>query len=489
VNVSQDCTFNRVHQTSCHLEHPLTYSQVNSYDAQWKAPVEPIPSSTNVSDPALPSSYPSTTGSSSRYDAQALHRPSLPTLHTRSVFPSDAESQYEASPIDMYTFASSTIPRQESFSSNLGVENYRSWSTSTGPMTATAATAAYDPNSGISYAAMPGPYMPQPQHSIGRLPSVTADTFSSLNMGHLNASLPAHRMHERSLPIPPRTQEVQHTAFNSVEVPEIRPLALHSEPRAHIHGIHSRSALPWAIDSASAPPMSVSTSSYAPPNEMPTGVMQTTTALAEPVLGYQFPIMGANDSEISQASGLSLAETYPSVYGASGASMLPPPGTRYATCGMSGAQIATADDHIDVTRSGSAALYSFSTHRADSEAREQYERGTSMYSGPETVAELAQPAYAASFPYRQRRSSGSKDRDGTGRTGHNAARYSSATIHHPRPQHTASIESLYRRSSLEHSPLGQRKQPRRESHDDHERRRQSSTAQSRMSISTFNAPY
>lgn len=346
---------------------------------------------------------------------QLPSRPSLPTLHTRSTFPTDydSHSQYEDSPIDAYTYSASAIPRQDSFSSSsaYGVENYRSWSTS-GSVSAPVTATYYEPHQTYTFGNLQAPAF-----TTGRLPSVTADTFSPLNMGHLNSSLPAQTVHERRLPIPqaPYTLQYPTTTYAGVELPEIRPLGSYTEPRVHINGIHSRNAMPWTTDGGSR---GGSVASLAPPNGMTHSAPQTTTAaVTESVLGYQFsvaaPSAASSSPNISPTGGTRLSDSYANT---STASILPPcSNLRYtASVGTQGYD-ARPNTSRGSMAAPSASLYSFSTETPGSQ---QQSTSNSDRTGADEVPFMSATSYQP--PLRQ-----------------------------PQPQHAASIEALRRQSSFD----------------------------------------
>ncbi|EME46521.1 hypothetical protein DOTSEDRAFT_70506, partial [Dothistroma septosporum NZE10] len=99
---------------------------------------------------AVPSATPasSTYGAevtAAAYDAsmyQTHRRPSLPMLQTRTAYPE--YDPYNTSPLDDYTYASSTIPRHQSFSSTYSAENFRPWTSASVSAPATTASMYYE---------------------------------------------------------------------------------------------------------------------------------------------------------------------------------------------------------------------------------------------------------------------------------------------------------------------------------------------------------
>ena len=269
---------------------------------------------------------------------QPMQRPSLPTLHTRSSFV-DGYDQYENSPVDSYTHASSSMPRQDSYSSSYpGYENYRAWSTSSAMMSTPASAGYHEHPSSYSFGNLTAPF---PQHGGSRLPSVTSDTFGSMNMSSLHSSLPVHTAQERRLPAPytityPNAQ-TQHSSIQ--QLPDIRTIgSISSEPRVHIHGIHSRNAMPWSSEATPMSATAVSNSNLPPtvgvpglatasqsqsrsqyPHQGHQDQPQNAVGVSEPAFGYQFPMVqtncprtGSPNVSPASASGPTGCESFPS---------------------------------------------------------------------------------------------------------------------------------------------------------------------------------
>ena len=264
-----------------------------------------------------------------------------------------------------------------------------------------------------------------PQSSTGRLPSLTGDSFSTLNMGHLNSSLPTPTAQERRLPTPFMPQYMP-TPYSTSELPEIRPLGSFSEPRAHIHGIHSRNALPWSQDSGVSYGASRSGSlanlGGLPGGRVPTpSELQTTAAVSEPVLGYPFATTSNNSPDVSPASGSSLTESFQSTSGSSTASMLPPSGGRYSTGQTPTLPPLTMNEYPEPSRTHHAAAASLYTFSHDSPDR--YATALNRTSGDNsTHLTGSSSSYVASPPSPPRQ---------------------------PQTQHPASIDALRRQSSFE----------------------------------------
>lgn len=337
------CHFNRVgFSPPNNTINVLTCKQVNSHELSMTG-VEVYPPGSIAGNTSHSAGYASDTGSITGTGWMGTHhqpmqRPSLPTLHTRSSFV-DGYDQYENSPADSYTHASSSMPRQDSYSSSYpGYENYRTWSTSSAMMPTPASAGYHEQPSSYSFGNLTAPF---PQHGGSRLPSVTSDTFGSMNMSSLHSSLPVHTAQERRLPAPytityPNAQ-TQHPG--SQQLPDIRTIgSISSEPRVHIHGIHSRNAMPWSSETSPMSAATVSNSSVPPTTEAPRLTTnfqsqsrpqfphqghqdqpQNAVGVSEPAFGYQFPMVqtnclrtGSPNVSPASASGPPECESFPS---------------------------------------------------------------------------------------------------------------------------------------------------------------------------------
>lgn len=228
-----------------------------------------------------------------------------------------------------------------------------------------------DSSSAVTFGGMHSAAYPQTPSS--RLPSVTAESMSALNMGSLNSSLPVQTVQERRLPVPCPAQHTQ-PPCSAQPLPEIRSIDPSAGFRAHINGIHSRTAMPWTSENdAYSASRNTSISTAMPATSLPatSGQAQsaTTTSLAEPVLGYQFQHSARYSPDISPTSAADLSE------GLSGSSssasiMLPPSSNsmRYISS-LSGAETisgnpADARRRSSAQQDGATCLYSFSTEAA-----------------------------------------------------------------------------------------------------------------------------
>lgn len=394
---------------------------------------------------------------------QPQPRPSLPTLHTRSSF-LDGYDQYESSPADSYTYAPAIIPRQDSFTSSYApVENYRSWSATGAPLSAPVTGTYYEQQPAYSFGNLQAPSFPPA--SINRLPSVTADSFSPLNMGSLHSSLPIQTAQERRLPAPYTVHYPPTPYPNTEQLPEIRPLGCFSEPRAHIHGIHSRTAMPWSSEGSSTGARTMSagnsmaplTGIPAPPAQQqhhhrhPQQQQHTVPPVSEPAFGYQFGpstnLPTSSSPEISPTTAPTLQSFSSTASSGSSASMPPPSATfRYAQQALPtlnhDEQRPTTTTTSSSAREGmqAASLYSFST-----DTGEQQRSSTASAGGSDQAAISLNNASG-------------------GGGGH-----SYVPLRQPQPQHTTNVEALGRQSSFE--------------------QQRAQTTVHRMSVSNLNARY
>lgn len=346
---------------------------------------------------------------------QTHQRPSLPVLQTRSAYP-EYES-YNASPADDYTYASSTIQRQQSFSSGYGAESFRPWTSGSISTPATSGSLYYEPGSAFSFGSLQGPSMP-----AGRLPSVTAEAFSPLNMGSLHSSLPTQTVpQERRLPMPHLGSYAQ-PAYSAAEVPLIRPLGSVSEGRIAINGIHSRNSMPWSNENASLTPISrhgsmSGTQAVQEQHGLPN--LTSTSSMDGPtILGYQFST-SSTSADISPTSGPTLSESYSSTSTSSTAGSIMPPPThiRYSSNNSHRHHTTSASPRPSSARAAAASLYSFSAGVDDTERSSTLDRPGGSF---DDSVLSATPQHNYMPPLR-----------------------------HPQPQHAASLDELRRRSSTD----------------------------------------
>jgi hypothetical protein len=370
----------------------------------------------------------------------AQHRPSLPVLHTRTTWPPEFDTQYESSPVDAYTYGSASAPRHDSIGAGYGPsENYRTYG-SNAPLSAPVSSPHYETGT-YSFGTLQSP---APGYiSNARLPSVSAEAMSPLDMGSLHSSLPSHTPLERRLPpvVPPYSisyPQRQPYSQSFPQPPAINPATANFRP--HINGVHSRHAMPWSINSHSSrhgaastqPPTYVSTS---PSQHRITSSLPITTAsMADPVLGYQFqPTPSTYSPESSPSVVSTLGEPFPNTMATAILPPAHPPSHRYSSSSASFPAIQAPAD--DVRPSSSrlpeihapapmTSLYSYSSETSDrsssdATAREHSGREDGSPSGDANASDPTYHGYAQSR-------------------------------HHAQPQHSASYDGLRRQSEYDH---------------------------------------
>ncbi|CAK3764856.1 transcriptional regulatory [Lecanosticta acicola] len=414
-------------------KNACTFIRVGSHQLPVPA-VDMIPASTlpasNANVPAYGADATVGAYDTSLYQSQNQHRPSLPTLQTRTAYPE--YDNYNTSPLDEYTYASSTVPRQ-SVSSAYNTGNFRPWTSGSVSAPVTSTSMYYEPGAAFSFGDLhaAGPF---PSTPTGRLPSVTAEAFSSLNMASLHSSLPTQTVQERRLPVP-YTQSYQQSSFSTADVPQIRPLGSvpEQQPRVHISGIHSRHGMPWSHDGAqeravsrSGSMNSISAAQYHGLPMATAGAATNSSLMTEPILGYQF---GATSSSpaVSPTSGPALSESFPNT---SSTSTMPGMLAPFSSLRASYSNYTGNDDQqpprpSSSREAASTSLYSYSSGVDKYESRQS----------PPDETPTPQHRYAQ--------------------------------LRHPQPQHAASLDELRRRAS----------------HD------QRAATAHRMSVSNLNARY
>ena len=437
------------------------------------APVEMLP---NFTYPGAmdASTYDTRSTTADRRATERYHyrsRPSIPVLQTRCAYRVDlVDSPANNSPIESYAYTPSTIARQDSLVSPYGTEGMRTWSTSY-PTAPPPTLSYYDPYTG--YSSFGTMQAPEPHH-YSRLPSVSEDSQSSLNMGHLHSSLPSQGPHDRRLPVPYISQYPQ-TTYPRPASPVARPLGSFSTPRIPIHGIQSRNVLPWLLDTGSSASRTGSMSAYAPPMSMPTTCSQSMPTMSQPALSYSFhPTTSAaadnSSPELSPTFGPNHSTSLDSSSSSeeSGVTVNPFPGTmRYytSTTEQQDMPSLTSTDRPSSSRQRSMqqmpSLYSYSTASSDAHSTVSEQGDNAVPSSGATIHSL-----------RFRDTRNSIDGDAYSYSDPSNSGSYQNPIQHPRPlpHPSASIDNLCRQSSFEQEP------PR------------TSTA-SRMSISNFNTSY
>lgn len=351
-----------------------------------------------------------------------LHGPSLPTLHTRSSYPNDYDGHYGASPIEGYTYGSESIPRQDSYASSYGSQDsYRNYSTS-GPLSAPATAPFYDQQNTYSFGSIQTPL--GVQTSAGRLPSVTAETMSSLNMGSLHSSLPNHTPPERRLPVPYTISYPQPSY--SQQIPDIRQLDQVAPTfRPSISASHSRQAMPWLSDGGSLRSGSIGLQPQASfSSATPNGPQFLSTATAAPPaadssFGYQIHQASPYSPDgVSPTTNTTPSDSFPAATiptSTSTSTMPPPPTTTSLRYRTSDTSLPPLDD---------------------SSARRHQEAAQSLYSFSAESAERAGSVAPTEGGSTVRISS---------RSGSDAY----ANVRHPQPQHAASFDGLRRQSEFD----------------------------------------
>ena len=380
----------------------------------------------------------------SSYPAQ--HRPSLPVLQTRTTWPPEVDTQYENSPVDAYTYGSASAPRHDSIAGSAygSQESYRSYGTSA-PLSAPVSSPYYETGT-YSFGNL---HSPAPAYvGSARLPSVSAEAISPLDMGSLHSSLPTHTPLERRLPpvVPYSISYPQQQAYSQSlpEPPAINPATANFRP--YINGIHSRHAMPWSVDSNSSRHGSTSMQSpnYAsssPSQHQMRGSLPVTTApMTDAVLGYQFQPPPSNYSPESSPPVIpTLGEPFPST--AAVTAMLPPahpPSLRYnaSSTSLPAIQAPMDDARPSSSRPSElhapvpiASLYSYSSETSD------------RSSSDATVRELGS------------RDDGSPGPEASGASEATYHGYAQ-TRHNTQPQHSASHDGLRRQSEYDHQRSG-----------------------------------
>lgn len=342
------------------------------------------------------------------------HRQSLPVLQTRVSYP-DSYDTYSASPIDGYPFSTYSAPRNDSMASVYDT-GYRSWSNASLIPPASAQN-AYEQSPGYTFGSMSAPsYTTQSQQQTlqphtSRLPSVTAEGFSSLNMGHLYTSLPTQTVQSRRLPIPNTAPSYELPAYSGPELPEIRPLA---EPRTRLSSAYSRIGTSWAgeLDYSSA--RNGSSTSLAPANGLALHPTHSTSTVQDPVVGYHYSNSDAMPSTQSPPP--------PPTLGPSSTPSTAYPGGPSYTNAMTPVSYGSYYGLPPIT----------TAHRPDV---------------PTTRLPTATPSTSTAHPFATASSDSTASSSDRGGAGDPYAAY--PTIRHPRPQHAASAEALRRQASFE----------------------------------------
>ncbi|KAK5109414.1 hypothetical protein LTR62_007080 [Meristemomyces frigidus] len=379
-------------------------------------------------------------------NTQSHTRPSLPTLHTRSSW-MDGYEQYESSPVDSYTYSASNMPRQDSYAGSFGsTENYRAWSIAapaSAPLPTTSSSGYYDQHpSNYSFGNLHTPYTMAQSH---RLPSLTTDTFSPLNMGALHSSLPIQTAQERRLPVP----YTVHYPHSASQIPEMR--SSYRETRPPTHGIHSRTAMPWSVDTTAGASRTVpigghyKQSAGLPSLNLPQSYYHNSLPPAtEPVLGYEIshtPSMAMTASLDISPTTAPASDTYPT------ATLLPPlsmmsSSSAFSPTTMSYTHHTNTGDNVYTTRDPVAqGLYSFSTDTGERPTADDTEQDHTAYeqdiaSAPNSSTTTSSSILSTISP-------------GNTQPYNNNVNTPGDDMRHPHPLARRSAEGLRRRESLE----------------------------------------
>lgn len=371
----------------------------------------------HTSTVAFPSSYGSATAPTNNYSNsstsyQSHPRQSIPTLQTRAPNPQTFGSQFDDSPIDAYTYASTSAgfpERQPYAGSYASQDNLQSWSSAahSAPVT----TSYFEAMPTYSFGGLQTTYPPS---STSRYAAATTDAFSSLNMTSLTSSLPTP--HERRLPVPYTPQ--YHGSYPNIEVPDIRPITA-----PHINGVHSRTAMPWSTDSTISDSHQNSISGVPSLNTMPPPAPQSSTSSSssEPgVMGYQIGAGGllqrTEGPGLSPTTGPGMMSSFhmPALSTNSLSSSLHTTSFRYAPTSSTNTVLPSimAEERPVSRQEPPANMYSFSSDSTDRPS------SSTNHSSESTL--ITSPSYP---PLRQ-----------------------------PQPQHVASAEALRRQSSFDQHP-------------------------------------
>lgn len=366
-------------------------------------------------------------------------RPSLPVLQTRKTWPPEFDTQYENSPVDAYTYGSAPAPRHDSIAGAYGsTENYCTYGTSA-PLSAPLSS-PYNETGTYSFGNL---HSPATAYAGGaRLPSVSAEAMSPLDMGSLHSSLPSHTPLERRLPpvVPPYSisyPQRQPYSQSFPEPPAINPATANFRP--YINGVHSRHAMPWTVDANSSrqSAASMQSPSYtrtSPSQHQIRGSLPATAPMTDAVLGYQFqPPPSTYSPDSSPHIAPTLGEPFPSTVVTA---MLPPAHPTSMRYNASSTSLPAIQAPLDYARPTSsrlpeihapapmASLYSYSSETSDRSGSDTTAREHSGrdYGSPSAEVSSSDPTYNG---YLQSRNN-------------------------TQPQHSASYDGLRRQSEYDH---------------------------------------
>lgn len=346
------------------------------------------------------------------------HCQSLPTLQTRSTAP-DGYDSYTASAIDGYGNSSYSLPRTDSLYGNYD-SGFRTWSNAS-LLSPASATAAYDRSPVYSSGSMSTPSFPaipqqqQQQQQNGRLPSVTSESFSALNMGHLHTSLPTQTVQNRRLPIPQLTPSYEQPPFSGPDIPGIRPLA---EPKTRLSSFHSRIGAPWPGDVVYSDYRNGSLFNSVPQSGTALQPIHTNSMPQAPTVSYHYNNMSETTTQPTAQSASTSPTEGPSA-SASGSYTTAPsyPMTPVSYGSYYGLPPITTAHRSDTYSSRSMNMPATTAYTYSPET------GTAASSGRTSsdASSNNMPSTYASYP----------------------------TIYHPQPQHTSGTDALRRQESFD----------------------------------------
>lgn len=374
----------------------------------------------------------STESVASSYDNGLYPRPSLPILQTRSAY--GDYDPYGTSPPQDYSYSTSSTPRQPTYSSSYGAESFRPWLAGSASAPGTSTSMFYE--SGASFGESFGSLQAAPTYApaaTNRLPRVSSEALSPLNMASMHSSLPSQTVQERTLPAP-FTVTTAPPAYDISGVPQIRPLGSFTKPRPHINGIYSRNSMPWSSDAQIGSSSTVRAPSLSslpiPALGSASSGSSSSSYTSDPILGYQFSTSTGSPT-ISPTAGPALSQSFPSAssIAASTSSSMLPPSRRRVLRGSSHPNLPSLiggnDDYrrsSPSSQEAAASLYSFST---DIDTSDRHSARHHHYNN--------------------------NDRDD-----HSQSQNGYTTYRHSQPQHAASLDELRRRSSCDQQQQQQR---------------------------------
>ncbi|KAF2483233.1 hypothetical protein BDY17DRAFT_143723 [Neohortaea acidophila] len=386
----------------------------------------------------------------------APHRPSLPTLHLRSSFPNEQDAMYDTSTMDNYSYATSMAPRHDSLASVHQMANYRDWST-TGPLYAPISAPYHDCGPTYSFGSLQTPMYPHFQQHHQRLPSVSGENLSPLNMSQLNSSLPAQTVHDRRLPPVPSGPPGPPMAFmaqpSPMPVPQLRPM--YDPLRMPMNGgFYSRhNSYPWSSESGQWISRPGSISNYMAPNGLSYSSAQNNGLASESNLmgfHYQLNRQDASISSTSTDTDVSGPTVTDDVSRHSDEDMsMPPPSFSSSEHGSSGNSNSTsANTSFYSTCSTAPSNYNGPPPIADT----AHEADSHYHYSPETRQTPTSASDKSNNDRPPGRNKRSKNGSSSSSNSNSRNEYDPPPLHQPRPRHhssTSNIEALQQQASYE----------------------------------------